>query len=259
MSLPQLLNFVPTYVLIFFRVAGMFIYAPLFGSSWIPKRVRVLLAAIIAMGMASTTTKPVVLPGSLWLLTAGIVGELIFGLAMGMIISFIFIAIQWAGEIIGQQMGLNMSEVFDPQFGAQGSIIGSIYFMFSLVVFLLIGGDRLMLMGVHDSLTTLPLLSVGMSPHLFALIVAVFQASTVLAFKLAAPILVTMLIVDLCMGFVGKTVPQLNLMSAGLGVHGVAGFLVLIFGVGLTSDVIRQSMISAMYKVLWSYHTGLIK
>jgi flagellar biosynthesis protein FliR len=54
---------------------------------------------------------------SMWQLAVGIGGEIIFGFAMGMILSFVFIAGQWAGELIGQQMGFNMSEVFDPQFG----------------------------------------------------------------------------------------------------------------------------------------------
>jgi flagellar biosynthesis protein FliR len=62
-----------------------------------------------------------------------------------------------------------------------------------------------------------------------------------------------MLIVDLCLGFVGKTVPQLNLMSAGLSVRGMVGFLVLIFGIGLSNRVIRESMVDTMNKVLMAY------
>jgi flagellar biosynthetic protein FliR len=249
----SVLEWIPTYVLLFFRVAGMFIYAPLFGSANIPKRVRVLMAAIISMGIATTITHQAVLPDSLWKLTIGIAGEIIFGLAMGLIASFIFIAVQWAGEIIGQQMGLNISEVFDPQFGGQNSIIGNIYFLLTLIIFLCIGGHHAMLIGVRESVRTLPLLSVGMSANLFELVIAMFHASTILAFQLSAPILITMLIVDLCLGFVGKTVPQLNLMSAGLSVRGMVGFLVLIFGIGLSNRVIRESMVDTMNKVLMAY------
>ena len=250
-----LLQWIPTYVLLFFRVAGMFIYAPLFGSANIPKQVRVLMAAIIAMGISSTITRPAVLPASLGMLTVGIAGEIIFGLAMGMTASFTFIGVQWAGEIIGQQMGLNISEVFDPQFGGQSSIIGNIYFLLTLIIFLLIGGHRAMIEAVRDSVVHLPLLSVGMSASLFDLIVSVFHASTILAFQLAAPILVTMLIVDLCMGFVGKTVPALNLMSAGLSVRGLVGFVILIFGIGLSNNVIRESMVETMNHVMSAYQS----
>lgn len=249
------LEWMPTYVLLFFRVAGMFLYAPLFGSNNIPKRVRVLLAAIVAMSIAVTIPHPARIPDSLWQLTTGIGGEIIFGLAMGMTASFIFVAVQWTGEIVGQQMGLNISEVFDPQFGGQSSLIGNLYFMFSLIVFLCIGGDRALIAGVRGSVIRLPLLGVGMTGNLFDFIVGMFHASTILAFQLAAPILVTMLIVDLCLGFVGKTVPQLNLMSAGLSIRNMVGFLVLILGISLSNTIIRDAMGETMQKVMMAYQS----
>src|SRR5215210_7381717 len=104
--------------------------------------------------------EPVTLPDSAWELAMAIGGEMAFGLAMGMALSLVFIAAQWAGEMIGQQMGLNLSEVFDPQFGRQGSIIGEFYFMLTLVIFLSIGGHHAMIQGVRASFDTLPLLSV---------------------------------------------------------------------------------------------------
>jgi flagellar biosynthetic protein FliR len=258
MSVEQLLTFIPAYVAVFFRVAAMMVFAPLFGSARVPQRLRVLLAAIISAGLASSViTRPVALPSSLWMLTAGIAGEIVFGLAMGMVLSFVFIAVQWAGEMIGQQMGLNMSEVFDPQFGSGGSLVGELYFMVTLVIFLAINGHHALLIGVKESLISLPLMSVGMSAGLLDVIVGLFQASTTLAFQLAAPMLVTMLVVDLALGFVSKTMPQLNIMTAGMGVRSMIGLIVLIFGIGMTSDVIRGRLITAMDTVVAGYKTGL--
>ena len=85
----------------------MMLFAPLFGSERIPRRVRLLLALVLAMAMTQGV-KAVSLPTTTWELTAGIAGEMAFGLAMGMIQSFVFIAAQWAGEIIGQQMGFSI-------------------------------------------------------------------------------------------------------------------------------------------------------
>jgi flagellar biosynthesis protein FliR len=186
MSLESALELMPVYVLVFFRVAAMMIFAPLLGSARIPRRVKGLLAAVLAMGLARTMA-PVQLPATTWGLAVGIGGEIIFGLAMGMVLAFVFIAMQWAGEIIGQQMGLNMSEVFDPQFGAHGSLIGDLYFMAALVIFLSVNGHHAMLNGVRDSFISLPLLSVGMGKPLFDMIVGLFTASTTLAIQLAAP------------------------------------------------------------------------
>jgi flagellar biosynthetic protein FliR len=216
----------------------------------------VLLAAVMAMAMAGAIHTPVRLPSNLYALTMGIGGEIVFGLTMGMVLSFTFMATQWAGEMIGQQMGLNMSEVLDPQFGQQGSIIGDMYFMMTLVIFLSFNGHHAMLRGVNESFKSLPLLSVSMNMDLFKMMVGLTHAMTTLALQLAAPMLVTMLVIDVVLGFVSKTMPQLNLMTAGMSVRSMIGMLVLIVGVGMSSDVIRESVLDSMdvVRASWNAH-----
>lgn len=124
MTSGSLIHLVPTFTLVFFRLAAMMLFAPLFGSSRIPRRLKVLMALILSAGLMGTIDPPATLPGNVWDLTVGIGGEMIFGLAMGLGLSMVFIAAQWAGEVIGQQMGFNLSETFDPQFGSHGSLIG---------------------------------------------------------------------------------------------------------------------------------------
>ena len=72
----------------------------------------------------------------------------------------------------------------------------------------------------------------------------------ILAMQLAAPMLVTMLVVDMVMGFVGKSVPQLNIMTAGVSVRALAGMLVLIVGLGLTSSIIRTELLGTV-GIVW--------
>jgi flagellar biosynthesis protein FliR len=255
MDINPILHFVPIYLLVLFRLAAMMVYAPLLGSSLIPKRVKALMAMVLAMSIARNLSVPPNLTDSLPALAIGIGGEIIFGLAIGLILSLTFIAAQWAGDLIGQQMGLNLSETFDPSFGSQGSIIGNLFFMLTLVIFLSINGHYAMLMGVRASFDSLPLLSVGMSKPLLDLFVGLFQSATQLALQLAAPVLVTLLVVDLAMGFIGKTMPQLNVMSAGLTVRSLVGMIVLIVGIGLTSQVIRQAVTQDM-NVVWRTYTA---
>src|SRR3954467_3738254 len=91
-SMLTLVHLIPVYVLVFFRVAGLMLGAPLFGSANIPKRVKVLLAIVLAWGLAQSVDLPS-LPTSEWSLAIGVGGELIFGWAMGMCLSFVFIAV----------------------------------------------------------------------------------------------------------------------------------------------------------------------
>jgi flagellar biosynthesis protein FliR len=245
-----------TFVLAFFRIAGMMLFAPLFGSSRIPVRVRAMLALVLAFAVTTPAVQIAEVPQTLWGLTAGIAGEMVFGLAMGMIQSFVFIAAQWAGEIVGQQMGFNLSEVFDPQFGAQGSLVGDMYFMLTLVVFLTIGGHHAMLLGVRDSFKALPLLSIGMNPNLFDTLLGFLHSATILAVRLAAPMLVTMLVVDLALGLIGKMMPQMNVMAMGMSLRSALGLVVIILGLTVTNHAISDGLIAAMNEVRNAWVSG---
>ena len=239
---PQLVH---TFALVFFRLAGMMIFAPLFGSTRIPRQVRALLVLVLALGI-TPSVRPAVLRPEAWELAMAIGGEMAFGLAMGMALSLVFVASQWAGEMIGQQMGLNLGEVFDPQFGASGSVLGELYFMLTLVVFLVVDGHHAMVRGVRDSFDALPLLEAGVDRGVVETVVGLLGGATVLAIRLAAPMLVTMLVVDLVLGLIGKTVPQMNVMSAGLTLRAVVGMVILIVGLSLTTGVIGDAVLEAM-------------
>jgi flagellar biosynthesis protein FliR len=256
MSLDELLKFVPVFVLVLFRIGGMMLFAPLLGSAKIPKRVKGLFAVILALGLTASIPRPAQLPDTTWGVAIAIGGEMMFGLAMGMILSFVFISAQWAGQMIGQQMGLNLGEVIDPQFAGASSVIGDFYYFLTLVVFLFVGGHRDMIRGIRDSFTSLPLLSVGIDASVLNLVVQMFSTATTLAMRLAAPVLVTMLVVDLTLGFLGKTMPQLNVMSAGLSIKSLIGLIVMIVGISLfsTPNVIQEAIAESMnvVRVVWS-------
>ena len=162
------------------------VFAPLFGSGKIPRRVKAMLAIVLSLGIAAGIPLPQQMPQTTWDVALGIGGEICFGLAMGTILSFVFIATQWAGEMIGHQMGLNISEVLDPQFGAAGSLIGDMYFILTLVAFLAVGGHRVMLMAVQQSFKALPLMSVGINQSLFDLLTGLLSATS-LAVQLGRP------------------------------------------------------------------------
>jgi len=256
MNANELINSIPqSFVLVVFRLAGMMLFAPLFGSARVPRRVKGMLVLVLAMGVMGGMKEKVNLPDNTWQLAAAIGGEMMFGLAMGMILSLVFIATQWAGEMIGQQMGLNLGSVFDPQFGGQGSVLGDMYFMLTLVVFLTVGGHRSMLEGVRDSFEKLPLLTVGIDRPLFDTLTGLLGGATVLAVRLAAPMLVTMLIVDLVLGLIGKSMPQMNVMSAGLTLRSVVGMVIVIAGLALTSAVIRDSVKDSMRQAYAAWTT----
>jgi len=246
MTLEEVLNFVPVFVLAFFRLAGLMLAAPLFGSARIPRRVKLMLALVLTAGFVPSLPRTTALPESHWALALAMGGELAFGLAIGMGLTLTFVAIHWAGEIIGQQMGLGLGQVFDPQLGSAGTAVGDLYFMFTTVVFLVVRGHHAFLRGVRETFDTLPLLSIGMTTELLELLAGLTQSAAQLALQLAGPVLLTMLVVDIVLGFIGKTIPQMNVIATALSVRSLLGLLVVMTGAALSSEVMRDSLLESL-------------
>jgi flagellar biosynthetic protein FliR len=249
MSLEWLLQSVPVFVLVFFRLAGLMLAAPFFGGARIPRRVKLMFALVLAAGLLPGIAAPAALPATTWQLAVGIAGELLFGMAIGTALSFVFVAVHWAGEIIGQQMGLGLGQLFDPQLGQTGAPVADLYYLFTLVTFLLMQGHHAFLRGVRATFDSLPLLSVGMSQGLLDLVTGLLHAATALAIQLAAPMLIAMLLVDVVMGFLSKTMPQINIMTAGLSVRVLCGMVVLILGLMISSEVISQGIVDSVQQI----------
>ena len=242
MDLTNALAFAPVYAVAFFRVAGLFLYAPLFGSARIPRRVKLLLAAVMTLGAMPAIPATVRIPDSIWGVAAAITGELLFGLALGLALSMAVVAAQWAGQMVSQQLGFQLGQTIDPQYGSAGSLVGDLYAMFALVVFLLIGGHRQAVQGLCASFHAIPLLSASINQPLFDLLLAMFASTAELALRLAAPTFVALFAVDIALGCIGKTMPQMNLMTAGLSVRAGLGLVVVVLGLGLTYRVLADAL-----------------
>ena len=243
------------------RVGAVLAVAPPFAAVAVPVRVRALIAMALTVGLLpvvsthathATHATPQPLAG----FALGIAGEVLIGLAMGMSLALVFTAAQWAGELISQQMGLNLSEMYDPR-GAGGGGVGSLgqmYWLLTVVVFMGANGHHALLRGVAASFDAVPVMSMANGGPIVALMVGLLQSATGLAIQLAAPVFVTMLVVDLALGMVGRTMPQLGMMTAGVTVRSIAGLVVLIAGMALTAGVVQGAAVNWMQVVQSSFN-----
>ncbi len=257
-DLDQALAFVPAFAAVLIRVGGLFVTAPLFAASQVPKRVKALMAVAISWCICLTVAPSIVWPASLGSLVVAIAGELAIGIAVGMCCNILFAGVQWAGEVIGQQFGFNLGEVFDPKFSAAGNVIGDVLYMLMLVIFLCVGGHRALLMGLNESFRIVPLLTSPDLGGVLETLVGILMASTILAVRLSGPVLTTLLIVDVGLGFIGKTMPQMNVMSAGMSMRSLIGLCVLAGGLVITGDAMAQSLVGALQSGLGLWHVRSI-
>ncbi len=220
------------------RVGGIVSAAPPFAGAAVPRRVRAMLAIALTLGLSSAIeAKP--LPESLGGLILGVAGEALVGVAIGLSMSLVFIAAQWAGSLMAMQLGLNLGEAFDPTADSVGSPLGHAYWLLTVVIFLGVNGHHALVRGIRSSFQTLPMLRVIDGSTMLDTFVRLLGTATSLAVRLAVPVFVTMFIVDLAIGMVGRTVPQMGLMTAGVAVRSIVGLVVIVLGMALAATVLQ--------------------
>jgi len=219
-------------LLVVFRTGALLMTVPLFGHISIPRTLRVWIVLFLAFMISpSAVVSDVQVPKTLLNLSLIILSELAIGFSMGFTIIILFSAVQFAGHFIGLQMGLAVSSIIDPMGAGEISIIGEFYYMVSLLVFLLIDGHHFVLEALVQSFELIPLGGGVFGPNLGEYIVRITGNLFIIGIKLSAPVIVTLFIVNVVMGIVARTVPQMNVFIVGFP---------LAIGVGLI--LIRYSL-----------------
>ena len=247
-------QFLPASLPVLARIGGIVACAPPFAAAAVPRRVRALFAIALTVGLSSTiatTPLPQTLPG----LILAVAGEALIGIALGLAMSLLFVAAQWTGSLMAMQLGFNLGESFDPASESIGSSIGHGYWLLTIVTFMAINGHHALIRGIQSSFSTLPILKVADGAALLDMFVKMLGAATSLAVRLAMPVFVTMFIVDLALGMVGRTLPQVGLMTANIAVRSITGLLVMLLCMTVAA-VLLQSASGGWFAAIQSALTG---
>ncbi len=230
-------------LIVMFRVAGILAALPVLGSRAIPMQIKVGL--VIMLGLVLTPfIPPMAVPQHVLLLGAGIANEFMIGLVIGLAVRLFFAALELAGELMGNQVGFSVAHLIDPHTFRQTPLIGSFQTILASLTFLSLNAHYLVVRAVATSFDVVPPFMAHLSAGLADDILHLAQQMFVVAMKLAAPVLVTVLIVNVMMGILGRTVAQLNVfvlsfpltIACGLFVMGLA----LPYSIGLyESEFIR--------------------
>jgi flagellar biosynthetic protein FliR len=251
-----LVNFVPGYLPALARVGGIMVCAPLLSSAAVPGRVRALLALGLTLGLMPTIGQPV-MPNDWVTLAIGVSGEALIGVAIGLAMNLILAAAKMAGELIAQQLGLGLSEMFDPHTGGDANVLGHAYAIFATVVFLGVNGHHALIRGIGASFAAVPVMSAFSSGGVVTMLSGMLLGAMSLALQLAMPIFVTMLIVDLAVGMVGRSAPQVGMMTAAIALRSLVGLIVLVLCMAATG-LILQGATSTWMQLVQNALPGLV-
>jgi len=236
------------------RIGGIVACAPPFAAAAVPRRVRAMFAIALTVGLSSTIAATP-LPQTIPALILAVAGEALIGIALGLAMSLLFVAAQWAGSLMAMQMGFNLGESFDPASESVGAPIGHGYWLLTIVIFMAINGHHALIRGIQSSFNTMPILKIAGGAALLDMLVKMLGAATSLALRLAMPVFVTMFIVDLALGMVGRTLPQVGLMTANIAVRSITGLLVMLVCMTLAA-MLLQGASGGWFAAIQSALTG---
>lgn len=228
-AIPQLTAF----MLVVARLSGLFLLAPVFSSQMIPARVKIMALLVLAATMTPIVTggnlATLEVPTNGFTLTLALGKEIIIGLALGFAVSIVFTAVQVGASFIDTSIGFALANVIDPLNSSQGAVFGGFYSMIATLAFLAVNGHHWMLAGFTRSFEIVNVDEMPRFEQIFANVFEVFSQLFLVAFQIAAPVLVTLLLVDVVLGIVARVVPQMNVFFVGIPLK---------IGVGLAAVVI---------------------
>lgn len=231
----------PALLLIFVRVTAFFIAMPIFSHRTIPMMHRIGLAVFLSWIMSYTMDLPVLNIDLTYYFL--IMKEALVGLLIGFIGYMIMSAIQIAGGFIDFQMGFSMANVIDPQSGVQSPLMGQYLYTIALLFLLSTDGHHLLLDGIFYSYRFIPIDGAFVpfdNESLLEYVVKAFSQSFVIALQMSLPVVGSIFLVDVALGILARTVPQLNVFVVGIPVKIIAGFLVLIIVIGMMMQVVTR-------------------
>ncbi len=242
------------FLLIVFRVTAVFLTAPLFGSGNIPAQVKIGFAFIICFIIYPVIDKSFNMPTDTILFALLILKQVFIGALIGYATYLVFAGIQLSGQIIDLQMGFGIVNVIDPMSNMQVSIIGQFEFLIGVLIFLAINGHHLLIQAVVDSFKLAPIMSVGITNITVEKLADIFFNMFLIALKIAGPATVALFLTNVALGFIARTIPQMNVFIVGLPVNILIGIATL-----LISLPILVNMFNGLLNSMWSDIYILIK
>jgi flagellar biosynthetic protein FliR len=226
----------------FMRISGFIFTAPVFGSRLIPVMVKIWFSVLFAFALMPLVAVGGGLPpfGSIaYLLLAA--REVLVGILIGFICNFFVHGVEFAGHMLGLQMGFAASTLFDPLSRSEVSVIGRFQGMLAIVLFLAMNGHHIVLSSFAGSYGAVPPSAGGFAAGGSQLIAATANIFIV-AVRVAIPVLSSLFMVEVGLALLAKTVPQMNIFVVGFPLKIAVGLAVLGFSIPYFTYVLSRAI-----------------
>ncbi len=238
------------FSLVLMRMTAFVVSWPVFGVETVNNHIKVLFATMLTLVVFPilkwTPAQAQALQSQFILLVAR---EVFIGLSMGFLARFFFFTFRIAGEMVSQGMGLGAAAMFNPSMGGQTSSIEQFYVSLATLFYLAVNGHHYLISGLVSSFSWAPAAVMHLNVAQFVGVGKLTQEVIELGLRFSAPVVVSILAINLILGVVGKTVPQMNVLVTSFPINILAGLFLLIVTMPMLMDQMGDFLESSTSQV----------
>lgn len=224
---------VVTFALVLSRVAGIFAALPVFGGQRLPVRIKAITVLMITLAcFPALAITPLAMPTDVFTLGLLLFSEMAVGLLLAFITQILFAAVEFSGQIVGLQMGFSISQILDPTMGNQAQIMSVLQTLLATLLFLSLNVHHLFIRTIVDSFNVIPIGGWHLNGEIITFLVRRTTDVFVIGVRLAAPVMVSLLLTSVALGVMARAFPQMNIFMISMPLNIGIGFIIL--GITLT-------------------------
>ena len=227
------------FLLVFARIATFVFAAPFFSQKGVPNTVKIGLSVFIAYVMYAFIQPHVYQEySSVFGYSVIVMKEVAVGLFLGSGAQLCTSIVLFAGRIIDMEIGLSMSNVFDPTTNQQASITGLLLQYGTTLILYVTGLHRYLLKALMETFTLIPVGgAVFDNEALLATVIEFLGDYIIIGFRICLPVFASITLMNIVLGLLAKLAPQMNMFSVGIQLKLLAGLSVLFLTIGMLPNI----------------------
>ena len=203
-------------LLVFVRMSSIFVITPVFGRSELPSYLKIGLAFFCSYMIVPMLGSVQVEYTNLLSFAVIVAKEFLVGIIIGYVSFLVFSALYIAGQFIDIQIGFGMVNVLDPTMNTQVPLTGNFIYILSTMLLLAMDGHHILLSALFKSYSVLPINGFQFTEAMVNNIGTIFADVVLIGFKISVPILAAILVAEVALGILSRTVPQMNVFVVGI-------------------------------------------
>ena len=233
------------WMMVFVRVSALLAIFPLFSTQNVPVQARLALGALISFLLAPGLPTMAHAPTSLITLALLMAVEIGVGLLLGFVSRLLFYILEFAGNVISSEMGLNWGATLNPLSNTRSEVPGLMLFYLGAMAFLTLDMHQWILRALQRSYQMLPIGGAHLGPALFTDIVGRTSQLFLAGLLIAAPVIAVSFLINLVFSVIGRAVPQMNVFIESFSFRVLAGLAVF----GLSLNLMAQHVVNYLRRL----------